>query len=123
MKTLRIVNETRSRPLGDRVWLADRWWPRLRGLLGRGPLAEGGGLVIEPCKAVHMYGMKYSLDIAFVDDRGEVLAIYPELAPGARTAWHGPARRAVELPAGKLSQTGTVVGDRLTCEPSEGRAR
>ena len=119
MRTLRIVNATRNRELGDRVWLADSWWPRLRGLLGRGPLKAGGGLVLDPCKAVHMFGMKYPLDVAFVDAEGVVVAAYTALEPGARTPWHKPARKAIELPVGTLAETGTEVGDVLTCKKEE----
>lgn len=119
MRTLRIVNDTRQRELGSEVWLADRWWPRLRGLLGRGPLEPGRGLVLEPCKAVHMFGMKFSIDVAFVDREGVVVALYPGLEPGARTPWHKPAEKAIELPVGTIEATGTEIGDVLKCQPVE----
>ena len=118
MKTLQVVNQTRGRELGGRVWLADRWWPRLRGLIGR-RLESGQGLVLAPCKGVHMYGMKQALDVAFVNRSGAVVAIYPELAPGRRTPFHKPACKAIELPPGTLAETGTQVGDVLTCQPAE----
>lgn len=118
MKTLRVVNQTRGRELGERIWLADRWWPRLKGLIGR-QLEAGQGLVLAPCKAVHMHGMKQALDVAFVDGSGAVVAVYPDLAPGRRTRFHKPARKAIELPPGTLAQTGTQVGDVLLCRPSE----
>ena len=53
-----VTNLTRGRRIAAQVWLADRWWLRLRGLLGRSPLREGEGLMLEPCKAVHMLGMR-----------------------------------------------------------------
>lgn len=113
MKTVRVVNATRGRVLGSAVGVADAWWPRLRGLIGRPRLEPGGGLLLSPCRAVHMYGMTYSLDVALLDADGEVVALYRELVPGARTRWHGAARRALELPAGTLAETGTTIGDRL----------
>lgn len=116
---LRVVNATRDRELGNRVWLANRWWPRLRGLLGRGPLEPGSGMVLDPCKSVHMFGMKQSLDVVFVNAEGEVVAMYPKLDPGKRTPWHKPARKAIELPVGTLAATGTEVGDVLTCQFAE----
>ncbi|MGH7572519.1 MAG: DUF192 domain-containing protein [Gemmatimonadota bacterium] len=118
MKTLQVVNQTRECELGEQVWLADSWWPRLRGLIGR-RLEAGQGLVLAPCKAVHMHGMKQALDVAFVDGSGAVVAVYPDLAPGRRTRFHKPARKAIELPPGTLAQTGTQVGDVLSCRPSE----
>jgi uncharacterized membrane protein (UPF0127 family) len=118
VKTIRVVNETRGRELGGRIGLADRWWPRLKGLTGR-RIEAGEGLVLVPCKAIHMYGMKQALDVAFVDEGGSVVAIYPDLAPGRRTPFHRPARKAIELPPGTLADTGTQVGDVLACRPAE----
>lgn len=115
---VRVVNTTRGVELGARIGHADAWWPRLRGLLGRPAPGRGEGLLIEPCRGVHMYGMKYPLDVAFLDPEGAVMALYPGLAPGARTPMHAKARRAIEIPAGTLAATGTAVGDVLTCEPS-----
>ncbi|HEX6990653.1 MAG TPA: DUF192 domain-containing protein [Gemmatimonadales bacterium] len=109
-----IQNSTRSSVLGTRITHARRWYQRLRGLLGRDGLGEGEGLLLEPCRAVHMMGMRCALDVVFVDRAGNVVAVYPGLAPGARTRYHRDARAALELPTGTLAATGTVPGDRLT---------
>lgn len=114
MKTLRVTNETRGSVLGDRVRLADWWWPRLKGLIGSRPLESGRGLLLVPCRAVHMYGMTYPIDVAFLDSAREVVAIYRALSPGTRSRWHGEARFALELPDGTLGSTGTMLGDLLT---------
>jgi len=58
-----------------------------------------------------MVGMKFALDVAFLDADNRVVAHYVRLSPGGRTRWHGGARAALELPAGTLEQTGTVEGD------------
>ncbi len=105
------MNLTRSRTLGTRVALANRWWPRLRGLLFRPPLRSGEGLLLAPCRAVHTYGMKYPIDVAYLDASGRIVALYPSLAPGHRTSWHAAAASVLELPAGTLASTGTEVGD------------
>lgn len=113
MRTIGLANVTRDRTLGDRIGVADGWWTRLRGLLGRPALQPGEGLLLVPSRAVHMYGMKHSLDVAFLDREGRVVALYTELAPGRRTRWHAEAVRALELPPGTLAATGTVIGDRV----------
>lgn len=110
----RVVNESRGRELGSQVRLANRWWSRLRGLIGQEPLQEGEGLLLVPCRAVHMYGVMFAIDVAFIDREKEIVALYRDLAPGTRTRWYGSARAALELPAGSLAETGTTIGDRLS---------
>jgi uncharacterized protein len=114
MRVVRAANR-RGPLLGDRIAVADRWWPRFRGLLGRPGLEPGEGLLLEPCRAVHMLGMRFPLDVAFLDREGTVVAAYPNLSPGARTGWHRGAMRALELPAGTLAASGTREGDQIVC--------
>lgn len=55
-------------------------WARLRGLIGRP--RDGTALVLAPCRSVHTFGMRASLDVVFVDRRGTVLAVHPRVPPG-----------------------------------------
>jgi uncharacterized membrane protein (UPF0127 family) len=119
MRHLEARNAARGTVLGTSIGVADRWWLRLRGLLGRAQLAEGQGLLIDPCRAIHMAGMKYPIDVAFLAADGAVVAMYPALPPGGRTRWHRAAARALELPAGSLAATGTREGDLIICAAQE----
>lgn len=119
MRQLRVFNVTRGCALGVHVALADRWWHRLRGLNGRAQIGPGEGMLLTPCTAVHMHGMRYPLDVAFLTKDGRVVATYDELPPGGRTRWRHPgARSALELPAGTLRSTGTAVGDVVEWSPA-----
>lgn len=118
MRSVAVVNRSRGAVLGSRVGMADRWWPRLRGLLGRGPLAPGEGLLLVPCRSIHTFGMGFPIDVAFLDPAGRVVAVYPDLGPGRASRTHRSARSALELPAGTLAATGTAVGDELLVEPA-----
>jgi uncharacterized membrane protein (UPF0127 family) len=119
MKYLRIVNRTRDRTLGSRVGLADQWWLRARGFMGRAEPGPGEGLLLSPCRGVHMIGMKFSLDVILLDRQGRVAALHPELGPGRRTAWHARARYALEVPAGTIRATDTREGDLVAWLPAE----
>jgi uncharacterized membrane protein (UPF0127 family) len=105
--------------LGDRVRVADSWWSRFRGLLGTPPLQAGEGLLIDPCRGVHMFGMRYPIDVAFLDRTGTIVGICRGLAPGARSPFVRAARSALELPAGTLDAAGISEGDTLTLSPLE----
>jgi uncharacterized membrane protein (UPF0127 family) len=116
-----VAVENRSRAdcdLGNRVRVASTFWTRLKGLLGAPPLQPGEGMLIDPCQAVHMFGMKQALDVAFVGADGQVIAVYHDLRPGQRSKYHRAARRALELPVGTLMESDTHVGDRLVVRPA-----
>ena len=44
---------------------------RMRGLLGR--VGIDGALLIDPCRSVHSFGMRFPIDVAFCDRRMVVL--------------------------------------------------
>jgi uncharacterized membrane protein (UPF0127 family) len=119
MRCVRIVNKSRGSVLGDRVAVADTIWRRVRGFLGRPRPAHGEGLLLSPCRAIHMYGMPYALDVLFLDRHGEVIGSYEDLRPWRRTGYHRRAEYALELPAGTVRATGTSLNDFLAWLPSE----
>lgn len=124
MSPIRITNQTRGSLIGERVRLADGWWSRLRGMLGRPEPEAGGGLLLVPCRGVHMFGMRYPLDVLLLDETGRVLAVHESLEPWSRTDYHGEARYGLELPTGTIQASETSSGDRLswTEVSSDGKA-
>jgi uncharacterized membrane protein (UPF0127 family) len=113
---VRVVNRTRGILLGDKVRTAGTFLSRLVGLLGTAAIAEGEGLWIVPCRSVHTLGMRYPIDVAFLDARGVVVGIQEGLPPNRVGRVYRDARGALELRAGTLAATGTLPGDRVEFE-------
>jgi uncharacterized membrane protein (UPF0127 family) len=114
MRIVLVVQKHSEIRLGSRVTVADSWWGRLRGLLARPALLEGEGLLLMECSSVHTVGMGYPIDVAFLDADGTVVRSIGSLEP-YRFGLGGPeAVHALELPAGRLEETGTVPGIRLS---------
>ena len=113
---VRVVNRTREIVLGDKVRTAQTFLSRLVGLLGTAAIAEGEGLWIVPCRSVHTLGMRYPIDVVFLDTRGVVIGILEGLPPNRIGRVFRGARGALELRSGILAATGTVPGDRLEFE-------
>jgi len=114
--TVRVVNRTREIVLGDKVRTAGTFLARLVGLLGTAAIADGEGLWIVPCRSVHSLGMRYPIDVAFLDARGVVVGILEGFPPNRVGRVVRDARGALELRSGILAATGTVPGDRLEFE-------
>lgn len=115
---MRIVNRTRGTLLGTRIELADDWWGRFRGYLGRERPRLGEGILLVPCNAVHMYGMSFPLDVIFLDASGSVLEVLRDMEPWSRSSRVAHARYVLEVPPGTARATGTDVGDALTWSPA-----
>ncbi len=116
MAELRVRNVTRDTLLAERARHARSLWARTVGLLGTAELAPGAGLVLEPCKSVHMIGMRYPLDVVFVDSEGMVVGLAENLRPWRMTRVYRGARCAIELPVGTVSSSETRSGDHLVLE-------
>ncbi len=97
----------------ERCTLADRAPARLRGLLGRGALAEGEGILLRPAGSVHTVLMRFPIDVVFLDRDLTVLDVVPSLAPWRASGRRG-AKAVVELGAGEAARRGVGAGDRLT---------
>jgi uncharacterized membrane protein (UPF0127 family) len=111
-----LRNATREVLLASSLDTAFDSGSRRRGLLGRGGLADGTGLVIAPCNAIHTWFMRFPIDVLFVGRDGRVLKRVDRLRPW-RLAASLRAFAVVELPAGSVQQSATAVGDRLIVEP------
>ena len=103
--------------LADRLRLADTHWTRLRGLLGSSDLPAGDGMWIRPCRQVHMFGMRYAIDVVFLDESNRVVGLTEELRPWKISPLVKAATSVLELPAGTIARTGLQTGQLLTIEP------
>jgi uncharacterized membrane protein (UPF0127 family) len=81
--------------------VASNPWSRFRGLMLRGKLRAGEGLVIQPCSSIHMMFMRFRIDVVFFDREHAVTSVARNVP-----TWRGIAfgkRKTlgcIELPAG-----------------------
>jgi hypothetical protein len=115
---LRIWNVTRETELAASVELADHSAARRKGLLGRDSLSAGEGLWILPCQAVHTAGMRFPIDLVYLDRDLRVRKIRSNVYPWRLSAC-GSAHSVLELAAGTIQETQTNRGDQLKiCPPN-----
>ena len=115
-ESVAILNTTRNTVLGERIWVAETSLSRMVGLLGKKGLDPGTGLLIVPSQAVHTVGMRFTIDVVFIDRKWKVIHLRPEMVPYRLTSIHWRARCVLELPAGAIAKSSTVVGDDLSIE-------
>ena len=81
--------------------VAESFAARLRGILGRQPVAGNGlplVMAFPRCSSVHTCFMAFPIDIAFIDRSGNVLACYKNVRPW-RMCSHPCAWAALERPS------------------------
>ena len=93
--------------------LAETWFTRLRGLLGRKGLAEGEGLLLRPASSIHTAFMRFTIDAVFIDRENRIVKVASELRPWRMAACRG-SRAVLELSAGEAARRGMRPGVSLT---------
>jgi uncharacterized protein len=122
MQEVSVVQAGSGVMVASRVAVADSWWPRFRGLLVHPRLVRGQGLLLLECGSVHTVGMGYAIDVAFLDAEGRIVRSIDRLRPW-RVGLGGPgAVHTLELSPGRLGETGTAPGDRLSWSEQWNRA-
>ena len=114
-----IYNRTRARPVSARATVADSALGRLAGLLGKGrEWAESdGGLWILPSQGIHTFGMRFPIDVVFLDGARRVLDVQRRLRPFRISRLHLSARSVLELPPGAIDKSRMLPGDALEITP------
>jgi uncharacterized membrane protein (UPF0127 family) len=99
----------------ERCVVANKMFPRMRGLLGRRSLPAGEGLLIRPAPSVHTFFMRFPIDVLFLSRSGQVLKVCADVGPWRARSCRG-AYAVVELPAGEAGRRGVAVGDSMETE-------
>ncbi|MGA2512223.1 MAG: DUF192 domain-containing protein [Candidatus Limnocylindrales bacterium] len=128
MSRRRLVarNLSRDTTLADQLEDGASFWARFMGLMGRASLQPGQGLWLPGEDGIHMLFMRFPLDIVFVSPPGDgpaggrrVLSARRGVLPWRGVVWRvAGAKGVLELPAGTIEATRTVVGDQIAIEPA-----
>jgi uncharacterized protein len=108
-----VINVTKKTWLATKVRKADNFLTRLVGLLKRTNLGPEEALWLIPSKGIHTIGMKFPIDVVFLDKSNKVLGIISGLVPYRISGVRLWSYSVLELPKGTLKKSRTEVGDEL----------
>ena len=109
-----LIQDGSATVLLEKLLLAETTTDRMRGLLGRASLPPDTGMLIRPCRSIHMWFMRFPIDVAFIDRDLCVLKRVSHVQPW-RIVLAPPGTCCVlETAAGVLAPL--KIGDRLTEE-------
>jgi uncharacterized membrane protein (UPF0127 family) len=98
--------------LSEKCFWARSSYRRLVGLLAHANLPEDESILIEPCKQVHTFFMRFPIDVVFLDKDNTVLEIR-SMTPWKLSPLVWGAQKVLELPEGKCMRAGLQKGQRL----------
>ncbi len=97
----------------EQLELAETFWQRGRGLLGRKHLASDHALWIKPCNNIHTFFMKFNIDCIFVDRKMEIKKIVKDVSPFRFIGPYWKSFSVIEASAGFADQKQLKIGDHL----------
>ncbi len=108
-------NRTRQVLLASRLEVAQTHWSRFKGLMLKAEAAflPGQGLWIKPSRGVHTLGMRFPIDVVYLDKDKRVVHLERQLKPWRVAPVRLQAASVLELPANTLGPSGTMLGDEL----------
>jgi uncharacterized membrane protein (UPF0127 family) len=98
MPVRRLHQLPRRHVCGRVVPVASGFRSRFLGLAWLSREQAGTGLLLPRCASVHTFGMRFELDLLFLD-ADEILLAVRRAVPPRRLAWHRGAAAVLEIPA------------------------
>ena len=108
-----------GRRIASEVREARSFGARAVGLLGRSSWPRGVALKIAPCRSIHTWFMRFSIDVIFADESGRIVRVIRNLKPWRMAGAARPACAVYEWSAGSLPPDGLRPGSRLEEEPEK----
>ena len=107
-----LVNATKKTVISDNCHFANTVLKRMVGLLNRGQFNKGEGLLLDRCLGIHTFGMRFSIDVLFLDKDFCVIRAVKALPP-YRTCVGKKSVYVLEVPVGAVDASHTGEGDQI----------
>ena len=105
-------NDAEGRYCIPKVMRTENAWERNRGLLGRPALVQSEAMLISPCNSVHTVGMRYPLDIVYLDRSLKVVKLVESVKP-FRMSGAIKGFSTLELLEGEVKRLDIQLGDQM----------
>ncbi|WP_183858892.1 DUF192 domain-containing protein [Pectinatus brassicae] len=114
MKLIKAVCNNKKKYLYLQLEVADTFFKRFKGLMGRSRLPLGQGMLLQPCNSIHMMFMRQSLDLVYIDKGNMIIKKVPNIRPWIGVSMCKKADAVIEMPVGSIEYYGYEVGNILT---------
>ena len=109
---MQCMHHPSGKLLAAEIELANTFFTRLWGLMGRASLPAGRGMLLAPCPQIHTCFMRFTIDAVFCDKSGKVLYVKENMKPWRFGRFVRGSYYTLELAGGSL-QGQVHAGDEL----------
>lgn len=108
----KIINKTKGICIAQNGQEAATFFQRFLGLMLREGIAKDEALIFHNVNSIHMFFMRFPIDVVYLDKSNKVLKIKHSLKPW-RMSSCVRAKATIELPSQKAKETAIEIGDSL----------
>ncbi len=114
-RLIRIISLKNQAVISEKCHVAECFWNRLKGLIGKSTWSPGEGMLFPECRSIHMWFMRVPIEVVFLNE-GRVTSLWRNVKPWRLVpVVDFRARDVLELPPGTIDRSKLEVGDRVEC--------
>lgn len=114
----RLIRKSNGAVLAEKIFVCETERDRTVGLLNHDRLADGEGMYFPRTRLIHTIGMKFAIDLVYLDEEMTVVKIVERMAPWRLSACLS-ADSVLELSSGAAKTLGISRGDKLDITSGE----
>ncbi len=92
------------------VFIADSWWKKIIGLVGQKKWPSGQWLYLPKCRQVHTFGMRFAIDVIFLDKDQRVVGVVESIVPWRISPYFSAAHGCLEGASGSSKILSPKIG-------------
>jgi len=113
MTNYHLIHVATGEPVIKKLKIANTWISRLFGLLPESYLGREDGLWLLPCTSIHTVGMRFSIDVIFLDKNFKIMKLKKNLKPFRFCLSFRNTYSVLELSSGVIDSCNLNCGDSL----------
>lgn len=110
---MKVFNVTKNTVIAQKAKMADTFLSRMVGLLNRESISPEEALIITRCQSIHMFFMRFSIDVIFVDKNDVVVGLIERIRPFQLSPIFFRSSYVIEMAEGSISRVKVSLGDKL----------
>lgn len=100
--------------IATKVHMADSFFKRLKGWMGKTHIEDNEALILSPCSSIHTFGMRHPIDVLFLDKENAIIFLINNMSPWKISPIKKSATKVVELKNGTIDRYNLEVSDSIS---------